>query len=93
MSLTLSDSKPADLGWDQKAPCLKSSLGLLFICFSFIQQIFIETCDGLGAGEGAENIIFRPDTVLDIVSRVLQPGEGDRQCHVGMLSQGGEARV
>lgn len=54
--------------------------------------MFIEACNGLGPGEGIEDIIVRPDTVLDIRSPMPQPGEGDSD-YIGMFGQVGETCV
>lgn len=64
----------------------------VFCSLVILQQMFIEACNGLGPGEGIEDIIVRPDTVLNIRSPMPQPGEGDSD-YIGMFGQVGETCV
>lgn len=46
---------------------------------SLVHLFVVHSCSGLGPGEGVEDLIVRPDAVSDIMSPMLQPGEGGRQ--------------
>ena len=46
---------------------------------SLVHLFVVHSCNALAPGEGVEDIIVRPDAVSDIMSPMLQPGEGDRQ--------------